>query len=170
MLNMTYEPDEVEWKAIINSENFTYLGEYSRIIACNYTNGNVRMGDNSAFTFIVTNTGLEHPGEWLSIFFILLLGALSLGFLVTLFMIVEDFATADMNVYDVCKYLSMFLILILTYYFHHVYIQDYAIEYILSITLKTAGITHVFIPFVGLFYSIFVKQLNEMRKIRGIAI
>lgn len=92
MLNMTYHPNETEWEVRVNSDNFSYLGFYSRIIVCNYTNGLVKMGDASAFEFEVTRDGkFQSTAQGIgSLSYLLILLALTVTFFVLGFKFTES--------------------------------------------------------------------------------
>jgi hypothetical protein len=166
LLNMTYQPTEVEWEAVINADNFSYVGQYSRIIICNYTHGSFLLGDASEFHFFVTESGNQDSSEWIIIAFMLLFLVFSIGYMITIVMIIEDFGTANINAYGFVKYLGMYLAMIGFYYFNQQFVHIVMIENVISMLIKVGLYTHGIVPAFGFGYSLIINKIKDANTLR----
>lgn len=167
LLNMTYNPTEVEWETMINANNFSWVGQYSRIIVCNYTDGTFRLGDATDFSFIVNQTGLVVLSGWVVIIFMLIFITISVGYMFTTVSIIEDFASANINAYVFIKYLGMYLGMIAFYYFNQEFANITIIESVLSMLIKVGVFTHGLIPAFGFGYSLIIGKIKDANNMRN---
>lgn len=138
------------------------LGEYHATLVC--IDG-VEAG-NDEFTFDITYNGKEKPTEWIIIIFMIFFIVLIGGFIITLFLIIRDFAAHNIDVIDVAKYFSMYLALVTVYYFSQDYLGNNLVDNVLSLFIKFGIVTHGIVLFTGFVFSLVINKVNEAKRIR----
>jgi len=135
----------------VDAGNFTEIGEYEYIIQCN----NSLAGGFVAGSFEVNELGNPEPDANLLIF-LMILGLFNFFFILyTLFITLRDLAAIEVTIKTVSLAIAAYFSNMAYYYFLFMFAPVGLMLDISYLGLYSFGLTHLFIPFIGLLFSYF---------------
>ena len=133
----------------VNGANFSEVGEYEYIIQCNNSNS----GGFVSNKFHVNETGNPNPAGNLMIFLMILGLIVFFSLLYALLIVLKDFTEVNVSVKTISIAFGAYFANLAYYYYLTMFMPINLMLDLSYIGISVFGITHLFLPLVGLIFS-----------------